>query len=85
MQWWKSLRRNEKQFLMTCVAPLLLILAISLVVMVAKGLNAASFAMMALMTIWMVSAVGYVLFDSRSRWPGLSPFERFANLVTFKR
>lgn len=85
MQWWKSLRRNEKQFLMTCVAPILLILAISLVVMLVKGPGAGSMVTMALMTIWMVAAMIYVLIDSRSRWPGLSPFERFANLVTFKR
>ena len=85
MKLWNGLRRNEKQFLLVTIVPVLLILVISIMVMLIVGPSQGQLTSMVLMTLWMLFAGIYVLFDSKSRWPGLSTFERFANIITFKR
>ena len=82
---WSQLRRNEKQFLLVCIAPILLNMTIFLILLFTVGSQVAAIVQFMLNTVWMIGAFTYIIIDSRSRWPEASAFQRFANTITFKR
>ena len=82
---WSRLKRNEKKFLLVCIAPILLNMTISLILMFTVGSEVAIPTQYALYFLWMVGAFTYIVINSKSRWPKASAFQRFANVITFKR
>lgn len=82
---WSQLQRNEKQFLLVCVVPIVSIMVITLILWLTFGNEVAIIAQFVLLTIWMVGTFIYITIDSKSRWPEASAFQRFANAITFKR
>lgn len=76
--------KGEKQFY-TMIASLLALIVATVVVFmlgyhgVASDLGA--FGTPLLMLGWML----YAIHDAASRWPGTSLFQRYVNIITFKR
>ena len=81
---WSKLRKNEKQ-LLVIVTPLLLIIMISLVIAYTVNSLVGTFVGFNLTISWIIGSFIFITIDSKSRWPEASVFQRFANVVTFKR
>ena len=81
----KSLPKGERQFYLCCLSQLLVIV-IAFSLFVAGFPNAAAeaggFGALFVLFGWLL----YVVFvDSKERWPGVSAFKRYSNVITFKR
>ena len=81
-----ALRRNEKQFLFLQVLPLIAII-IATMVLHLMGKQGAAWAVSTFGTMFVIIGVlFYVVFwDSKKRWPGLTPFQRWTKMVNFQR
>lgn len=81
-----DLQRNEKQYLFLLVLPLLLVIAAAIVLIVFGYPNIASVVGYGGTVVVLLLVMLYVVFvDSKRRWPEASTWQRYANVITFKR
>lgn len=79
------MRRNEKQFIVLVVGFLVIILA-ALATWALSNSGIAAVVADSGTLMWITIQMIYVVFfDSRSRWPGLTSWQRFTNVITFRR
>ena len=80
------LARNEKQFLVVLVIPLLTVIVPTVALFLLGDKNAAWFdSFGGTILVFFFATVYIVFFDSKSRWPGLTAGERLTKVFTFQR
>jgi hypothetical protein len=80
------LEKNEKQVLVWVIIPLLLVFAASIVLLLLGKSDAAfDVSWYGTIAVFTVCICFIVFFDSKKRWPGATTWERWTNLITFRR
>jgi membrane protein YdbS with pleckstrin-like domain len=78
--------KGTRQFLRFLVIPLLLILVITIMLIFMGYSSVAGLVSQGgTILVVLVALVHVVFFDSKSRWPEQTTFQRFMNVMTFKR
>lgn len=77
---------NFQKFLAVCIIPQLLLIAV-LTVSFTTGVSPHLLVGISMLgeLVWMAGAFGFVILDSRRRWPGTKASERFERIITFHR